>query len=329
MALTDVIEWRDTGGDEIVQRWPLSGPGSIRWGAQLTVRESQAAVFLRDGKALDVLGPGRHTLETANLPLLQTLVNLPFGGRSPFQAEVYFVNLKTFTGMKWGTPTPIIFRDAELHTVSLRAFGSYTMRVREPQLFVNTVVGTESCYDQDTVQDWLRGFVASRFTDTLGNVMQTVLDLPKVYEELGVAVKARVGEDFTRYGLELVDFVVEAVTPPDEVMEMINERARMEAVGDLGRFTQFRAAEALGDAAKADGGGMASAGVGMGAGVAMGAAMAQAMREANQDPASPAQGGASDEVVSPAGAKFCAGCGKPLVPNARFCSDCGAKVAAQ
>jgi membrane protease subunit (stomatin/prohibitin family) len=326
MALTDVIEWRDTGGDVLVQRWPESGAGSIRLGAQLTVRESQVAVFYRDGKALDVLEAGRHTLETANLPLLQTLVNLPFGGRSPFQAEVYFVSMKTFTGMKWGTPTPIVFRDTELHTVSLRAFGSYTMRVREPQLFVNTVVGTEDRADQEAVEAWLRGFVASRFTDTLGNVMQTVLDLPRVYEALGVAAKARVGEDFARYGLELVDFVVEAVTPPDDVMEMINERARMEAVGDMGRFTQFRAAEALGDAAKADGGGMASAGVGMGAGVAMGATLAQAVRDAT---AGPTEGSAGGEVVSPAGSRFCASCGSELVPGARFCSGCGAKVAGQ
>lgn len=327
MALIDVIEWRDTGGDELVQRWPESGPGTIKLGAQLTVRESQAAVFFRDGKALDVLGPGRHTLETANIPLLQALINLPFGGQTPFQAEVYFVNLKTFTGAKWGTPTPIAFRDSELHTVSLRAYGSYTLRVRDPQLFVNTVVGTENRYDQASVEGWLRGFVNSRFADTLGSVMQTVLDLPKVYDEIGVAVKARVGEDFARYGLELVDFVVEAVTPPDEVMEMINERARMEAVGDMGRFTQFRAAEAIGDAAKADGGGMASAGVGMGAGLAMGQAMAKAMQDATEEPEAPAA--AAGEVVSPAGAKFCAGCGHALVAGARFCSECGAKVAAQ
>jgi len=324
MALMDVIEWRDTSGDELVHRWPENGPGTIRWGAQLTVRESQAAVFFRDGKALDVFGPGRHTLETANIPLLGALINLPFGGRTPFQAEVYFVNLKTFTGLKWGTPTPVIFRDTELHTVPLRAFGSYTMRVKDPQLFVNGVVGTEHCYDHDAVADWLRGFIVSRFTDTLGEVMQTVLDLPKVYDEIGVAVRAKVGQDFERYGLELMDFLIEAITPSEEVMEMINERARMEAVGDLQRFTQFRTAQAIGDAAKQQGGGLAAAGVGMGAGMGMGAAMAEAMRAA-QNP--PPQQAAGAQPVSPAGAKFCANCGAALVEGAKFCSACGAKVA--
>ncbi|MEN6344707.1 MAG: SPFH domain-containing protein, partial [Armatimonadia bacterium] len=255
-----------------------------------------------------------------------------FGGQTPFQAEVYFVNMKTFTGMKWGTPTPIVFRDSELHTVPLRAFGSYTLRVQDPQLFVNGVVGTEHCYTQDAVQGWLRSFIIARFTDTLGEVLQTVLDLPKVYDELAVAVKSRVTEDFSRYGLEIIDFLIEAVTPTEEVMEMIQERARMEAVGDMQRFTQFRTAEAIGDAAK-NPSGMAGAGVAMGAGVGMGAAMTEAMRSAAQAP--PAQppateqqaAAAGQQPVSPAGAKFCANCGKALVPNAKFCAECGAKVA--
>ncbi len=229
MALLDAIEWQDVSGDEIVHRWPAYGPGNIKFGAQLTVRESQVAVFFRDGKALDVFQPGRHTLETANLPLLNGLVNLPFGGKTPFQAEVYYVNMKTFTDLKWGTPSPIIFRDTELHTVRLRSFGAYTMRVREPQLFVNTIVGTENAYDTDAAQSWLRDFIAARLTDTLGEVMDTILDLPKLYDEVGIAVKARVGEDFERYGLELLDFIISAITPPDEVMEMIDERGRQAA----------------------------------------------------------------------------------------------------
>jgi len=333
MALLDAIEWRDEAGDELVHRWPAYGPGNVKLGAQLTVRESQAAIFFRDGKALDVFKPGRHTLETANLPLLGSLINLAFGGKTPFQAEVYFVNMKTFTDMKWGTPSPVIFRDTELHTVRLRAFGNYTMRVQDPQLFVNTVVGTENVYDAESAQSWLRDFIAARFNDTLGEVMQTVLDLPKLYDEIGVAVKARVSEDFERYGLELIDLLIAAITPPDEVLEMIDERSRMEAVGDMGRFTQFRTAQAIGDAAKSDGSGMASAGVGMGAGMGMGAAMAQAMQSAQSggqsdqqqpDQQQPAQ---QQPVVSPKGAKFCAGCGQPLVPNAKFCSECGAKIA--
>jgi membrane protease subunit (stomatin/prohibitin family) len=327
MALVDVIEWRDMTGEEIVHRWPDYGPGDIKLGAQLTVRESQVAVFFRDGKALDVLKPGRHTLTTNNIPLLNRLINIPFGGQTPFQAEVYFVNLKILTNMKWGTPTPVIFRDTELHTVRLRAFGNYTMRIAEPQLFVNGVVGTEQRYTQDDVNAWLRDFIAARFNETLGNVMQTVLDLPKLYDQIGIAVKSRVGEDFDRYGIELIDFLIQAITPPEEVMQMIDERSRMEAVGDMNRFTQFRTAEAIGDAAKADGAGMAGAGVGMGAGLGMGAAMAQAMREAAAPPATAQQ--SAEPAVSPAGAKFCANCGKPLSAGAKFCAECGAKVGAE
>ncbi len=328
MALLDAIEWRDMTGDEIVHRWPAQGPGNIRLGAQLTVRESQVAVFFRDGKALDTFQPGRHTLETANLPLVGGLVNMVFGGTTPFQAEVYFVNLKTFTNMKWGTPSPIIFRDTELATVRLRAYGNYTMRVKEPQLFVNGVVGTEHAYDTDSVSSWLRDFISARFNDTLGEVMETVLDLPKLYDEIGVAVKSRVSEDFERYGLELIDFLIGGITPPDEVMQMIDERARMEAVGDMDRFTKFRTAQAIGDMAKSGGGGdsAAATGMGMGAGIAMGATMAESLRGAMSGQQAQQGAAAPGEVVSPAGAKFCAECGKPLVAGAKFCAECGTKV---
>lgn len=331
MALIDVIEWRDVGGDEIVHRWPESGPGNIHLGSQLTVRESQVAVFFRDGKALDVFQPGRYTLETNNLPLLDRLINLPFGGTTPFQAEVYFVNMKTFTDLKWGTPEPIVFRDTELHTVRLRAYGSYTMRVAAPETLVNTVVGTEHCYDTQSISNWLRGFIVSRFTDILGQVMETVLDLPKLYDEIAAAVKAALRDDFNRYGLELRDFLIQAITPTEEVMQMIDERARMEAVGDMGRFTQFQAAQAIRDLPRAEGGNMAALGAGMGAGVGLGAAMVEAMRGAMSgaqaaQPSTPTAG--EQQAVSPAGAKFCANCGAGLVPHAKFCSECGAKVGA-
>ena len=151
MAAMDVIEWRDASGKEIVRRWPEFGAGNIRLGSQLTVRESQEAIFFRDGKALDVFKAGRHTLTSANLPLIGRLINLPFGGKAPFQAEVYFVNMRTFTNLKWGTASPVIFRDQELGAVRLRAYGLFTMRVDDPQLFVNKVVGTEHRYDTESV----------------------------------------------------------------------------------------------------------------------------------------------------------------------------------
>jgi len=347
MALLDVIEWQDVSGEEIVHRWPPYGPGTIRLGAQLTVRESQTAIFFRDGKALDVLGPGRHTLETSNLPLLERLINLPFGGETPFQAEVYFVNMRILTGLKWGTASPIIFRDTELAMVRLRALGSFTCRVKDPQLFVNEVVGTESRYDTESVTDWLRGFIVSRFNDVLGANLKTILDLPTQYEAIAAAAKARVGEDFNNYGLELIDFLVEAITPPEEVMAVIDQRAGMEAAGDLRKFLQYRTAQAIGDMPQAGGGAAdgAAAGVGIGAGVGMGAAMAGAVREAFAAPpaaAPPAAGAATcpNGHAVPAGAKFCPqcgaavtptpcpNCGKPVPPGAKFCPDCGKAVGA-
>lgn len=339
MDAIDVIEWRDMGGNEIVHRWPAAGPGNIRLGAQLTVRESQAAIFFRDGKALDTFHAGRHTLTTMNLPLLQRIINIPFGGETPFQAEVYFVNLRTLTELKWGTRSPVLFRDKELAMVQLRAFGLYTCRIAEPQLFVNKVVGTESRYDEASIEAWMRNFIVARFTDTLGEVLESILDLAAMYDEVGVAVRERCREDFDKYGIELIDLLVEAITPPEEVQKMIDERTSMEAVGDMGRFTQYRTAQAIGDMAQqpgAGGGGM-QIGAGLGAGMGMGAAMAEAMKQARSDsaPETPAAAaGAAAATVqcpkcqadAPAGSKFCPNCGGAMPAGDAHCTECGAEV---
>jgi membrane protease subunit (stomatin/prohibitin family) len=334
MALMQTIEWTDVTGEEIVHRWPEDGPGNVSLGAQLTVRESQTAVFFRDGHALDVFQPGRHTLTTLNLPLLQTLISLPFGGETPFQAEVYFVNMRVFTDLKWGTAEPVLFRDKELDMVRLRSYGQYTMRIHDPQMFVNMVVGTEHVYTQEQVQDWLRNFIITRFTDVLGKTMETILDLPQHYNDLGAAVKARVGEDFSRYGMELIDFLIEAITPPEEVSAMIDKRAEMKGVGDMKTFLQFRTAQAIGDMPQAAGGAggagsMAGMGAGLGAGVAMGGAMMEAMKDAfsgNQPPpASP--GGTGVSPVSPA-TITCPKCGQAAPAEAKFCPNCGQSLEA-
>jgi len=330
-----VIEWRDVTGQEIVHRVPEQGPGDVSLGAQLTVRESQAAVFFRDGQGLDVFGPGRHTLTALNLPLVQGAINLPFEGTTPFQAEVYFVNMRTFTDMKWGTSQPVAFRDSEFAMVRLRAHGLYTMRISDPQLFVNMVVGTEHQYTTPQIQSWLRDFIVSRFNDTLGEQIDTLLDLPAMYEELSVAVRSRLGEDFNRYGGELIDFVISAVIPPDELAAMIDERGGMEAVGDTGRFLQFETARAIREMPQAGGGaagGPAAAGAGLGAGVGMGAAMVsalggaihggQAVQAAPEPPAGPVC--PNCQAQAPAGAKFCPQCGQALGPRA--CPNCGAQI---
>ncbi len=315
----DVIEWTDFTGDEIVHRWPQYGQADISLGAQLTVRESQAAVFFRDGKALDVFGPGRHTLTTANLPLFDRFINIPFGGRTPFQAEVYFVNMRTFTNLKWGTPSPVIFRDDELGAVRLRAYGLFTMRVNDPQLFVNKVVGTEHRYDTESVAAWLRDFIVARFNDMLGETMDSVFDLASKYDELGAATKARLTSDFRNYGMVLEDFLIDAITPPDEVNEMIDERSRMAAVGDMEQFTRYRTAQAIGDLAKGggDAGGAAATGAGLGLGMTMAQMMAQAL--------SPQQAAQGTSGPIPAGATTCPN-GHVVAPGAKFCPECGAKI---
>lgn len=321
-----VIEWRDVTGEELVHRWPEEGPGTVSLGAQLTVRESQAGVFFRDGQSLDVLGPGRHTLTALNLPLVQSLINIPFGGTTPFQAEVYFVNMRIATNLKWGTPQPVIFRDKELDFVRLRAFGLYTMRVQDPQLFVNMVVGTEHVYTNQQANDWLRDFIVGRFNDVLGETIDTILDLPAYYNEIGVAVKSRVGEDFTRYGLELIDFVIQAVTPPEEVTEMIDQRAAMRGVGDMRTFLQYRTAQAIGDMPGAGGeGGLTGSMAGMGAGLGGGMAMAGAMMQAMQGALAPQPGAAAQPA--PAGPQpTCSECQQPVAPGAKFCPNCGANL---
>ncbi len=332
-----VLEWRDITGKEIVHRVPEEGPGDVSIGAQLTVRESQTAVFFRDGQALDVLGPGRHTLTALNVPLLQSVINIPFEGTTPFQAEVYFVNMRVFTDMKWGTPQPVAFRDSEFAMVRLRAHGLYTMRVNDPQLFVNMVVGTEHFYTTEQIQAWQRDFIVSRFNDMLGENLDTFLDLPKVYEELAVATRSRLGEDFNRYGVELVDFVISAVIPTEELAAMIDERGGMEAVGDTARFLQFETARAIREMPQADGGagGPAAAGAGLGAGVGMGAAMVSALGGAIQggQPGQPAAAAAAAGTVCPncqaripVGAKFCPQCGQTL--SVGYCANCGAQLAA-
>lgn len=254
----EVIEWFDKSGQEMAHRYPEKGSGEIKMGAQLVIRENQAAIFFRDGKGLDVLGSGRHTLSTMNLPVITKVLSLPWGFTSPFRAEVYFTNMKVFTNMKWGTKDPVVFKDSELGMVRLRAFGNFTIRITQPLLFINTIVGTMGEYFTDDIEGYFRDIIVSRLNDFLGENVDTILDLPKVYDEMGVAVKMRLVNDFTKYGMELIDFFINSITPPAEVQKMIDEKSGMAAVGNLDAFMKFKAAKAMGDAAR--GGGTAGEG---------------------------------------------------------------------
>jgi membrane protease subunit (stomatin/prohibitin family) len=335
----DVIEALDGSGEEIVRRVPSSGAGEFKLGAQAIVRESQVGVFFRDGKVYDALGPGRHTLSTLNLPLLGQAVTDRVFGESPFRAEVYFVNQKVFMNMKWGTRDPIAYRDKELALVRLRAHGQMAVRVSDPVLFVNKVVGTQGVYTTKDVMGLLKSLVLSSLAQTVGGMLESIFDLPVKYDELSTATKVRVFEEFASYGTELVDFVIESITPPDEVQARIDERSGMAAIGDLDSYLRYKSAIALSDAAKNPTG--AGGDVGAAAGLGLGLAV---MRQAHVGTeVLGAMGGATAASIkcascghdAPAGSKFCPECGTSLVANLcskcnqplggteKFCANCG------
>jgi excisionase family DNA binding protein len=281
--IIDVIEAPDQQRNQMVVRVPEVGPGDFRIGSAVNVRESQAAVFYRDGKALDVFHAGRHHITTANIPLLVGLLKLGTSGRNVFTAEVYFVNLIEFTDWKWGTPEPVTLRDQDFGIVRLRAFGNYSLQITDPQLFVTKIVGTGGVYRTSEIQDFLRGMIVARFTDILGESKIAALDLPAMQDEMGAAVRAKLSDEFDAFGLALKTFFLQNISMPEEVQKAIDQRASMGAIGDMQRFTQYQAAQAMRDAAQQEGGGgLAGAGLGLGAGAGLGAMMGQAMGQAMQ-----------------------------------------------
>jgi membrane protease subunit (stomatin/prohibitin family) len=351
----DIFEYFFEDSNEIVHRIPESGSGETKLGAQLVVRESQSAVFFRDGKGLDVFGPGRHTLTTMNLPVLTKVLSLPFGGKSPFRCEVLYVNMKVFTDMKWGTRNPVAFRDSEFGLVRLRAYGNFTMRITQPLLFVNTIVATKGVFTTEGIADYLRDVIVSRLNDFLGEHMKSILDLPQNYDELSVVAKVRLKDDFAKYGMELIDFFVNEITPPDEVQKTIDERTGMGVVGDMNKFLKYEAAKAIGkfgEGAAAGGGaagtaaGGAAAGVGTIFGVGLGGMIPGMLYQAVKEGDDPGKQGyvlcPKCHSQVPLNARFCNNCGTQLVvvnkcdqcgkdlpPEAKFCPVCGKPVGAE
>lgn len=273
--LVDIVEWLDESRDTMVYRFQRY-QNEIKYGAQLVVRESQTAVFVNEGRLADVFPPGTYTLETQNLPILSTLRGWKYGFNSPFKAEVYFVSTRIFTDRKWGTKNPIMLRDAEFGPVRLRAFGTFAIQVKDPGALISRIVGTDGRFTVEEIGEQLRDLLVARFADVLGESKIPALDLAANYDELGKFISARIEPDFANFGLQVVAFTVENISLPPEVEQALDKRTSMGVIGNLQAYTQYQAANAIGDAAKTPGG-LAGAGAGLGVGIAMGGQMAQAL----------------------------------------------------
>ncbi len=336
VILLEVLEWFDETGRELLHRLPEHGSGEIKFGAQLTVRESQAAVLFYKGRAGDAFGPGRHTLKTGNIPLITKILSAPWGLISPLRAEVYFVNLKVFPNLKWGTRDPVAFRDSELGLVRLRAHGVFNIRVVQPVLFINTLAGTMGKYTTEQIEEYLRRVIVSRLNDYLGETLDTLFDLPGKFDELATALKERLVKDFSRFGLALDELYITSITPPEDVQSAIDDSSRLRVIKDMDKFVRMKAGMAMEKASEA--GGEAGAGLGMGMGMMMPAMFAGSQAGGQSTAtAGPVKNQCTDcGNMIPADARFCPLCGhqqvvlmqctncaKNLTPGTRFCPRCG------
>jgi membrane protease subunit (stomatin/prohibitin family) len=339
LVFLEAIEWFDETGKELVHRIPETGSGEIKFGAQLTVRESQAGVLFYKGKAVEAFGPGRHTLKTGNIPILTKILSVPWGMTSPLRAEVYMVNMKVFPNLKWGTMDPVAFKDSQLGLVRLRAFGVFNLRIVQPLLFINSLVGTMGVYSTEQIAEYLKGVIVSRFNDHLGENLDSLVNLAGRYDELSKGLKARLQEDFKHLGLGLTDLFITSITPPPDVQQAIDDKSRINVIQDLDKLVKMKAAMAMEKAAESTGN--AGAGLGMGLGFMMPGMFAEAFKTKNGSSGSTPQEIKCPDCGNdiPKDARFCplcghqqlvfsqcANCGKNLPPNAAFCPKCGQAV---
>lgn len=338
----DVIEWLEPEGGILAVRWPVQDR-EIQTGARLTVRESQSAVFVNEGRIADAFGPGLYTLNTNTLPILTNLLNWDKKFESPFKSDVYFFSTRLQVNQPWGTANPITIRDPEFGAVRLRGYGIYSYRIADPKVFHAKVSGTRETYFVADLEAQLRNTIVGRMADTFGESRIPFLDMAANQVELGQAIAGQIAPSFAALGLALENFVVENLSLPEELQKRLDERIGMTMVGDMGRYTQFQVAQSIPIAAANEGGGSAGLGAGLGAGMAIGQAMGQAVNQAlgAQQPGSPPppppmtgarppgpqppEGGGATSAQSATGAKFCIDCGAQIPRAAKFCSECGTK----
>jgi len=335
LVFLEVIEWFDETGKELVHRIPEKGSGEIKFGAQLIVRDSQAAVFFYKGRACDALGPGRHTLTTANIPILTKILSVPWAMTSPLRAEVYIANMKIFPNLMWGTRDPVAFKDSELGLIRLRAHGVFNIQIMQPVLFINTLVGTMHRFTTEEIAEYLKRVIVSRFNDYLGEKLDSLLNLPGRYDEISEGLKLKLQEDFSHFGLGLSQLYITSITPPAEVQKTIDDKSRLGVINDLDRLIKLKAAAAMEKASESSD--ASGSGLGMGLGFMMPAMFAQSLQPAGGGSRETPRNQCPDcKLFIPADARFCPhcghqqvilqqcqNCGKNLTPNAKFCSKCG------
>ena len=329
----DVIHWTEPEPGLLAYRFPMEDM-EIQNGGQLTVRDSQAAIFVNEGQIADVFGPGLFTLSTQTLPLLTNLLNWDKAFKSPFKSDVYFFSTRQQINQKWGTATPITIRDKEFGAVRMRAYGIYAYHVADPKTFYQKVSGTQQVYRVSDIEGQLRNTIIGRMTDAFANSNVSFLDMAASQSHLGQVMLAGLTPVLADLGLALDSFVVENISLPDELQKLLDQRIGMNMIGDMGRYTQFQVAQSMPIAAANEGGGAAGAGVGLGAGFAMAQQMMNAMRppaapEAPNPAPPPPPPQAGTPGPAPAGppaaggSKFCINCGKSMPKIAKFCPECG------
>lgn len=321
--LIDIIEWTDKVDGLLVHRFNRY-QNEIKMGAQLVVRPGQRAIFVREGKIADQFEPGTYTLETSNMPILSTLYGWKYGFNSPFKAEVYFIETTEQLDRKWGTPNPVMLRDADFGIVRLRCRGNYSYKIGEKEEMLTRFVGAGEQFFADALEDQVRTKVISSFSDAIGELKIPALDLAAQYDEISTAMKAKLDGYFVEMGLSLLTFTLENISLPDEVQNAMDERGSMSAIGNLNQYSQFQQAKALRDAANNQGGS------GDMMGMMVGANLGGALSGNRQQPPT-AQ---TTEVIacpkcqqhSPVGAKFCGSCGESLAPKGKSCVKCNEAI---
>ncbi len=319
----DVIDWVEPEDGILAYRYPMQDR-EIQNGGKLTVRDSQKALFVNEGKVADAFGPGLYTLNTQTLPILTYLKNWDKAFQSPFKSDVYFFSTRMQTDQHWGTQNPITIRDKEFGAIRLRGFGIYAYHVDDAKTFYSKVSGTRDLYRVEDLEGQLRNTIVAKMTDTFAVSQIPFLDMAANQAALGEKIKEQMTPTLAEFGLALDNFVVENLSLPDELQKILDQRISMNMIGDMGKYTQYQVAQSIPIAAGNEGGGGVGVGAGLGAGVAMGQAMMDAIKKTTTpESGAPAPTAAAASSAASTETKFCQECGKPIPRNSKFCPECG------